>query len=90
MPSEDWAILLKTAKVDYNREEIKLPEALTWTQTVPALPPADMTARVRATDLAEGPIRELLRDPTKILLPSAEWPQPVPQAKVWVPSDSFR
>ena len=77
MPSEDWAILLKTAKVDYNREEIKLPAA-------------DLTARVRATDLAEGPIRELLRDPTKVLLPSAEWPQPVPQAKVWVASDNFR
>ena len=31
---------------------------------------------------------ELLRDPTEVLLPSAEWPQPVPQAKVWVASDN--
>ena len=43
MPSEDWDFFLKTAKVDYNREEIKLPEAITWTQIAPALPPADLT-----------------------------------------------
>ena len=82
MPSED----LKIAKVDYNGEEIKLPEAITWAQIAPALPPANLTARERAIDLAEGPTRELLRDPTKVLLPSAEWPQLAPQANVWVAS----
>ena len=86
VPSEDWASLLKTAKVDYNGEEIMLPEAMTWAQIAPALPPANLTARVQAIDIAEGPNRELLRDPTKVLLPSAESPQPVPQAKVCVAS----
>ena len=41
---------------------------------------------MRAIDLAEGPLRELLRDPMKVLLPSPEWPQPVPQANVLVAS----
>ena len=35
--SEDWASQLKTVKIDYNGEQIKLPEATTW---------ADLTARV--------------------------------------------
>ena len=65
-----------------------LPEAVTWAQIAPALPPANLTARSRAIDLAEGPIWELLRDPTKVLVPSAEWPEAVPQANVWVASDS--
>ena len=70
-------------------EEIKLPEAIhLGTDCSKLLPPANLTARVRAIVLAEGPIRELLRDPTTVLLPSAEWPQPVPHAKVWVASES--
>ena len=36
VPSEDWASLLKTAKVDFNGEEIKLPEAVTWAQIAAA------------------------------------------------------
>ena len=40
IPSEDWASLLKAAKVDYNGEEIKLQEAITWAQIAPALQPA--------------------------------------------------
>ena len=46
-------------RVDYTGEEIKLPEVKTWARIAPALPPADRTARVRAIDLAEGPLREL-------------------------------
>ena len=88
VPAEDWASMLKTAKADCNGEEIKLPEAITWALIAPALSSANLIARVRAMDLSEGPIRELLRDPTTVLLPSAEWPRPVPQAKVWVALDS--
>ena len=86
VPCEDRATILKTTRVDFTGEEIKLPEPITWAQIAPALPPADQTARVRATDLAEGPLRELLRDPTKVLLPPTECPQPVPQTKVSVTS----
>ena len=86
VPCEDWATVLRTTQVDYTGE-IKLLEPTTWAQVAPALPAADLTARVRAIDLAEGPMREFLRDPTKVLLPSTEWPQPVPQAKVSVASD---
>ena len=85
VPCEDWAAIIKTTRVDHTGEEIQLPEPITWAQIVPALAPADQTARVRATDLAEGPKRELLRDATKVLLPT-EWPRSVPQAKVWVAS----
>ena len=81
VPYEDWAIIFKTTGVDYTVEEIKLPEAITWAQIAPALPPADWAARVRSIVLAEGPLRELLRDPMKVLLPPTEWPQPVPQPK---------
>ena len=59
LPSEDWATLQKIAELDCDGEEIKLPEATTWAQIAPALPPADLIARVRAIDLVEGPIRVL-------------------------------
>ena len=52
---------------DYPGEEIKLPEPTTWAQIAPALPPADRKARGRAIVLAEGPKRELLRNPMKAL-----------------------
>ena len=42
MPSEDWASLLKTDKVDFIGEEIKLPEAKIWAQIAPALWPANL------------------------------------------------
>ena len=76
-----WATILKRTRADDPGEEINLPEAITWAQIAPALPPADRTARGRgrAVDLAEGPVRELLRDPMKALLPPTEWLQPVPK-----------
>ena len=76
---EDWATVLKTTRVEYTGEEIKLPEPTTWALIAPALPPAD---------LAESPVRELLRDPRKVLLPPTEWAEPVPQANVWVACDN--
>ena len=76
-----WATILKRTRADDPGEEINLPEPITWAQIAPALPPADRTARGRgrAVDLAEGPVRELLRDPMRALLPPTEWLQLVPK-----------
>ena len=55
VPSEDWASLLKTAEVDYNGEEIRLPEAFTWAQTAPALPPSNLTGGRTISGIATRP-----------------------------------
>ena len=84
VPAKDWQAEIRKTKLDYNGGEVKVPVPVTWAQLEPALPPPGSAGRVRAIDLAEGWLAEVLADPRAALLPEAEWPDPPPPAKVWV------
>ena len=88
IPVKDWGSELQKVKLDYSGEEVHMPEAVTWAQLEPALPPMGTAARVRALDLAEGWLRERLLDPKKCLLDEMDWPVEPAKARVWVASDS--
>lgn len=87
IPVLNWGEVIRNVKIDYNNEEVKLPELVTWARLEPALPPLGGGARVRAADLAEGWLRECLLDPSRCLLPEEDRPKAVPPARVWVESD---
>ena len=53
IPVENWEEVLRSSKLDYNIEEAKLPETVTWDQLELALPPAGSAGKVRALELAE-------------------------------------
>jgi len=87
VPALNWEAEMRKAKLDYNMEEIKRPELVTWAQLEPGLPPPGKAACVRAADLAEGWLQSCLRCPGNCLLPEADWPESPPPGKVWVESD---
>ena len=84
----DWAMKLKRIRLDYHGEEVKLPQCITWSAIEPALPNRGQVGLLRATDLCEGWLGEVMRDPRKALLPRDQWPAELPAAKVWVESDT--
>ena len=88
VPALDWEAELNKAKLDYNLEEIKRPEMVTWAQIEPALPPAGKAACVRTLSLAEGWLADCLREPERCLLPPEQWPSSPPPGRVWVEDDS--
>ena len=74
--------------MNYQQEEVRLPCKVTWAQMAPALPPKEAVGHVRARDLCTGWIRECMDDLLKCLLPTEEWPSPLPKATVWVENDA--
>ena len=86
VPQLDWAGELASTRVDYNGEEVKTAQLVTWRQLEPALPPPGKAGCVRASDLLEGWARACMEDPTKTLLPEDKWPDELPQPQVWVES----
>ena len=86
MPQLDWAGELASTRIDYNGEEVKTAQLVTWRQLEPALPPPGNAGCVRAADLLEGWARACMEDPTKTLLPEDRWPYELPQPRVWVES----
>ena len=54
VPQLDWAGELASTRVDYNGEEVKTAQLVTWKQLEPALPPPGKAGCVRAADLLEG------------------------------------
>ena len=59
----DWATKLKRIRLDYHGEEVKVPQCLTWNAIEPALPTRGQVGLLRATDLCEGWLGEVMRDP---------------------------
>ena len=84
----DWATKLKRMRLDYHGKEVKVPQCITWSAIEPALPKRGQVGLLRATDLCEGWLGEVMRDPHKALLPRDQWPADLPAAKVWVESDT--
>ena len=84
----DWATKLKRVRLDYRGEEVKMPHCLTWDSIEPALPKRGQVGLLRATDICEGWLGEVMRDPHKALLPRDQWPADLPTAKVWVETDT--
>ena len=88
MPQLDWAGELASTKVDYNGEEVKTAEVVTWRQLEPALPRPGKAGCVRAADLLEGWALACMEDPSNTLLPEVKWPDELPQPQVWVKSQT--
>ena len=65
-----------------------MPHCLTWDSIEPALPKRGQVGLLRATDICEGWLGEVMRDPHKALLPQDQWPADLPTAKVWVETDT--
>ena len=78
--------LLASTRIDYNGEEVKTAQLVTWRQLEPALPPPGNAGCLRAADLLEGWARACMEDPTKTLLPEDKRPDELPQPQVWVES----
>ena len=72
VPQLDWAGELASTKVDYNGEEVKTAQVVTWRQLEPALPPSGKAGCVRAADLLEGWALACMEDPSKTLLPATD------------------
>ena len=51
-----------------------MPHCLTWDSIEPALPKRGQVGLLRATDICEGCLGEVMRDPHKALLPQDQWP----------------
>ena len=84
VPHLDWGSELASTRIDYNGEEVKTAQMVTWKQLEPALPPRGKAACVRAADLLEGWPRTCMEDPKKTLLPEESWPDELPKPQVWV------
>ena len=73
-PQGDWGPRLKVMRLDYDGGEVRSPEPLTWRQVAPALPKAGHGARIVASEISEGWMRDIFDDPLHSLLPRSEWP----------------
>ena len=63
----DWGELLKQQRLGYSGEPGGRAHELTWSQVEPSLPPLQHCASIDVLDLAEGPVRAFLLDPTLTL-----------------------
>jgi hypothetical protein len=84
VPTKDWAAHLANQRLSYEGEVMSYPQEVTWEQIEPALPPAGVAGRVAAEDVSTGVVRECLLDPSKLVIPRAEWPPVFKTAKVMV------
>ena len=57
-------------RLDYDGGEVRSPEPLTWRQVAPALPKAGHGARIVASEISEGWMRDTFDDPLHSLLAS--------------------
>ena len=76
------------ACLDYDGPEVRSPEPLTWRQVAPALPKAGHGARIVASEISEGWMRDVFDDPFHSLLPRSEWMKCAGAAKVWVQDEA--
>ena len=65
---------MKQNRKDYTGRELSVPRPVTWRQVEPGLPRQEFCGCVRAEEVAEGGVRELLLNPQLVLKPRAEWP----------------
>ena len=86
IPGKDWNEMMRRTQLDYQQQEVKIPEPVTWEQLEPARPPAESAGRVRAADRAEGIAKQWLADHHRCLLDETESPVAPRRAKVWVQS----
>ena len=68
-PQRDWGPRLKVMRLDFDGGEMRSPEPLTWRQVAPALPKAGHGARIVASEISEGWMRDVFDDPLYSLLP---------------------
>ena len=67
---------------------MRSPEPLTWRQVAPALPKAGHGARIVASEISEGWMRDVFDDPLHSLLPRSAWPKCAGAAKMWVQDEA--
>ena len=82
VPAIDWKEKLGQHSVSYTGEVVQRAVPLTLEQILPALPPEELSGRLDALALSEGPMREILQHPERSLLPESERPAVLPKPKV--------
>ena len=83
-PSEGWEDKVKDARISYHGEVVAKAEALELDRVLASLPPQGFGGAVNILDVCEGEIRELLADPSKVLLEGPDLPEVFPRPKVRV------
>ena len=73
--TRDWHSFMGKRQLDYSGRMVAKATALTWKQVEPALPGVGQAAQVDALELAEGEMKEIIRDPWKSVKPRHEWPE---------------
>ena len=69
----DWEKVLEKIRLDYSGGEIHPAQSITWKQIEPALPPKGMAGKVRFTDLCDGVMLEVMRNPKLLMKDETEW-----------------
>ena len=78
---KEWQKYLGKRKLDYLGRMVVKAEELTWKQVEPALPKVGQAAQVSAIDLAEGIMKEFIRDPWKSMKHKNDWPKNFKKAR---------
>ena len=78
---KEWQKYLGKRKLDYSGRMVAKAEELTWKQVEPALPKVGQAAQVSAIDLAEGIMKEFIRDPWKSMKHKNDWPKNFKKAR---------
>ena len=87
--AEDWKEKVEGVRISYQGEIVEKAQELTLEQVLPGLPPAGYGGKVSITDLCEGEVKEMLLDPTKVLLEGEELPERIPTPKVMASDEEW-
>ena len=82
IPDKKWKEELSQQRLRYGDEAAVKAVPLTWKQIEAALPPEGLAGSIHAVDLAEGAMLHALNCPDEVLLPTSEWVDRVPTARV--------
>ncbi|CAK0812996.1 unnamed protein product [Prorocentrum cordatum] len=86
MPAADAAP--SEATVDYTGEPVAKALPCVLAELAPGLPQPEHAAALGALDFVEPDVAEWLASPEKALLPEADWPDPMPRARVNVADEA--
>jgi len=68
--------ILEKVELNYSGEEVHPARVMTWSQLKPAMPEKGQCGKVRMSDLCDGVLSDVIRQPELLLRPEDEWPSP--------------
>ena len=88
-PLRDWDQALRGRGIDYDGNDLLLPQSLTAAQILPGLPPPGMAGSIRVEDLCTGETRRMVLDPSLVLRRGA-WASAPSRARIWAEDQDWR